>query len=559
MFNRLSYFETVTKSQCQMKINYNSSIIKALSLSVLIPGNLAMCTRDHAGNSQPPNILFCIADDASFHHFGMAGCQWVETPVFDRMASEGVFFNNCYTSNAKSAPSRASILTGRYSWQLKEGGNHITNFPSEFKVFTEALSDNDYMVSYTGKGWAPGNPGMVDGQPRLLTGKHYNKNRTTAPTASMSTEDYVANFIEFLDKDGSGGKPWFFWFGSREPHRAYEYGSGITLGGKSTDMIDEVPPFWPDTEEVRTDMLDYAFEIEYFDTQIGKMLDELEKRGMLDNTIIVVTSDNGMPFPRAKANNYEYSHHMPLAVMWKDGIYKPGRKINDLVNFVDLAPTFLDAAAIERERSGMHSSPGKSLLNIFKSRKVGKVDPERSYTLLGRERDDIGRPDNQGYPIRAIISGDFLYINNLKSHLMPAGNPETGYLDIDGSPTKTIILDMMRDGVDSSYYTLSMGLRPAEELYNLREDSFCVENLAGEEQYAATQKELRELLYSQLREQEDPRVVGGGDIFDRYPYSDPLFWNFYEKVMDGSIKEPWILTPWVSPTDYMTYKKEKDK
>lgn len=539
-----------------MKTNYTSSIVKTLSISAFIPGHLVMCAQDNAGDKQAPNILFCIADDASFHHFGMAGCQWVETPAFDRVASEGLFFNNCYTSNAKSAPSRASILTGRYSWQLEEGGNHITNFPAGFKVFTETLSDNGYRVAYTGKGWAPGNPGVVDGKRRLLTGKPYNRNRTEPPTKSISTEDYVDNFIDFLDEDGSAGRPWFFWFGSREPHRSYEYGSGITLGGRSTDMIDEVPPFWPDTEEVRTDMLDYAFEIEYFDTQIGKMLDELEKRGMLDNTIIVITSDNGMPFPRAKANNYEYSHHLPLAVMWKDGIHKPGRKINDLVNFVDLAPTFLDVAAVEWSLSGMHSTPGRSLVNIFESPREGNVDPERSYTLLGRERDDIGRPNNQGYPIRAVVSGDFLYIRNLKPHLMPAGNPETGYLDIDGSPTKSVILDMMRNGVDSSYYALSMGLRPAEELYNLREDPYCVENLAGEGRYAAKQEELRELLFSRLRDQEDPRVVGDGDVFDRYPYSDPSFWNFYEKVMDGTIREPWTLTPWVSPTDYETYKKE---
>lgn len=542
-----------------MRVNYKSSIIKTLTVSAFIPGHLLMHAGNDPENRQAPNILFCIADDASFHHFSMAGCTWVETPAFDRVASEGLFFNNCYTSNAKSAPSRASILTGRYSWQLKEGGNHITNFPAEFKVFTEALSDNGYIVGYTGKGWAPGNPGMVGGQRRLLTGKPYNKRNTNPPTASISKEDYAANFIDFLDGSEAGEKPWFFWFGAREPHRPYEYGSGIAVGGKRKEMIGEVPPFWPDAEEVRTDMLDYAFEIEYFDKQIGKMIGELERRGILDNTIIIITSDNGMPFPRAKANNYEYSHHLPLAVMWKNGINRPGRKINDLVNFVDFAPTILEVAGIPWRLSGMHPSPGKSLVNIFKSPLDGHVDPARTYTLLGRERDDIGRPGNQGYPIRAIISDDFLYIKNLKPHLMPAGNPETGYLDIDGSPTKTLILEMMRGGVDSSYYELSMGLRSAEELYNLREDPFCVENLAGEEEYAAKQKELRKLLFLQLREQKDPRVTGDGDVFDRYPYNNSSYWDFYENVINGTIKEPWKLTPWVNPTDYETYKKEEGK
>ena len=101
-------------------------MIKTLTVSAFIPGHLLMYAQKDTNNRQTPNILFCIADDASFHHFGAAGCTWVETPVFDKVASEGLFFNNCYTSNAKSAPSRASILTGRYSWQLKDGGNHIT-------------------------------------------------------------------------------------------------------------------------------------------------------------------------------------------------------------------------------------------------------------------------------------------------------------------------------------------------------------------------------------------------------------------------------------------------
>lgn len=94
----------------------------------------------------------------------------MNTPAFDRVASEGVVFDNCYTPNAKSAPSRAVLLTGRYSWQLEAGGNHITNFPSNYKVFTEVLGEQGYAVGFTGKGWSPGNPGEVDGKPRRLTG-----------------------------------------------------------------------------------------------------------------------------------------------------------------------------------------------------------------------------------------------------------------------------------------------------------------------------------------------------------------------------------------------------
>ena len=208
---------------------------------------------------QRPNILFCIADDASYRHFSAYGCTWVKTPGFDRVAREGILFTNAYTPNAKSAPSRACIITGRNSWQLEEAANHITNFPARFKSFVEALKEEGYFTGYTSKGWAPGNPGTVDGKLRELTGKAFNSRTTSPPTGAISRSDYAANFNDFLDQK-PGDSPWFFWYGSHEPHRRYQYGSGVALGGKKTDQIEKVPDFWPDNDTVRNDMLDYAFE-----------------------------------------------------------------------------------------------------------------------------------------------------------------------------------------------------------------------------------------------------------------------------------------------------------
>ncbi|MGN0188232.1 MAG: sulfatase-like hydrolase/transferase, partial [Candidatus Cryptobacteroides sp.] len=240
-----------------------------------------------------PNFLICVADDATFEHWGAMGCSWVSTPAFDSVASRGILYTNCYTPNAKSAPSRACLLTGRYSWQLGEAANHICNFPPEEKVFTEALEENGYLVGYTCKGWAPGNPGMKDGKPRLLTGRPYNsRTLDNRPTGGINKNDYSANFKDFLDDVPEGGQ-WCFWFGCKEPHRNYDYGSGVAKGGKSTDMIDKVPPFWPDCEQVRNDMLDYAYEIEHFDMHLGRMLSLLEERGLLDGTVVIVTADNG--------------------------------------------------------------------------------------------------------------------------------------------------------------------------------------------------------------------------------------------------------------------------
>ena len=105
------------------------------------------------------------------------------------------------------------------------------------------------------------------------------------PTSSIAAVDYSSNFEEFL-KTVPEGEPWCFWYGGHEPHRAYEYGSGVALGDKATGDIDQVPDFWPDTDITRNDMLDYAYEIEYFDKHLGEILEQLEREGILENTLV---------------------------------------------------------------------------------------------------------------------------------------------------------------------------------------------------------------------------------------------------------------------------------
>ena len=144
--------------------------------------------------------------------------------------------------------------------------------------------------------------------------------------------------------------PWCFWYGSTEPHRRYEYGTGVSVGGKSLDDIDQVPPFWPDNDTIRNDMLDYALEIEHFDNHLERMLTALEERGQLQNTLVIVTADNGMPFPRVKGQEYEMSNHLPLAIMWPKQIAEPGRTINEFVSFIDYAPDNHGSRRIELER-----------------------------------------------------------------------------------------------------------------------------------------------------------------------------------------------------------------
>ena len=491
-----------------------------------------------------PNILFAIADDISFPHMGAYGTSWVKTPNFDWVAEHGLLFQQAYTPNAKCSPSRAIILTGRNSWQLEEAANHVPFFPAKYKTFFEVLKEQGYFTGHVAKGYAPGNPGMVDGKPRELVGPAFNESKTTPPTKAIGAFDYADNFELFLQQR-EAKQPFCFWYGSFEPHRAYEYGTGVRLGGKSVEDLDSLFAFYPETDSVRNDVLDYAYEIEYFDQHLGKMLQLLRESGELANTLVIVTADNGMPFPRAKGQVYERSNHLPLAIMWGEKIEDPGRVIEEFVSFSDFAPTVLDVAGVDATKSGMQTLEGQSLTDLFTNTRSA---PKRNHMIIGKERHDIGRPNDVGYPVRGIVTKDYIYLMNFKSDRWPAGNPETGYLNCDGSPTKSAILHSRRYDGENFYWDLSFGKRPAEELYYIAEDKDCIKNLAGQEQLAEIQASLKTQLLDVLKAQQDPRVLGNGDVFDAYIYSDEPRRNFYDKYLNGEVTPK--QTGWVNPDDY---------
>ena len=523
-----------------MKINF-------LMTSGLVMATMAGCS-DQAKERELPNILFAISDDQSFPHASAYGCTWVNTPAFDRVAREGILFNNAFTPNTKCAPSRSVIITGRNSWQLEAAANHNPIYPQKFKSYPETMIENDYFVGYTGKGWAPGDPGTVDGRPRQLLGPAFNKHTTTPPASFMSQVDYAANFEAFLDSNEEG-KPFCFWYGCHEPHRAYEFMAGMSKGGKHPSDIEEVPGFWPDRDTIRHDMLDYAFEIEYFDQHLERMLQMLEERGLLENTVVVVTSDNGMPFPRIKGHALGVSNHVPLAMMWPKGIKKPGRVIDKFVSFKDFAPTFLELAGISQENSGMQPIQGSSMLPILKNKAKG-----RDYALIGKERTDVGRPDDVGYPVRGIIDEDYIYIRNFHPERWFAGNPEAGYPDSDASPTKTLMLNDFRSQGVNFYWEQNFGKRPEEELYSRKNDPYNLNNLAADPAYTAIKESMRSMMTEKLTAQQDPRILGNGDIFDSYPYAPERVRDYYNRLMSGEdVPAGWINKSDIEPQPVTYY------
>jgi N-sulfoglucosamine sulfohydrolase len=458
-------------------------------------------------NTRRPNILFAIADDWGYGHAGAYGCKWVNTPAFDRIAREGALFRNAFTSNPKCSPSRASILTGRNTWQLKEAVDHYSIFPNGFATYPAELERAGYVTGMTGKGWAPGNF-VATGFKHNPAGIEYQKITLKPPTTGISKIDYAGNFQSFLEQKPQQS-PFVFWLGSHEPHRPYEDGSGLRAGKKLADVT--LPPYYPDSKIIRSDFLDYALEVEWFDSHVARCLRLLERRGELDNTLVVFTSDNGEPFPRVKGQIYEAGFHLPLAIRWGKNM-QPGRVIDDFINFRDFAPTFLQAAGLEPAGT----MTGKSFLDVLQSKNAGVVDRSRNSMIIGKERHDIGRPHDWGYPVRAIRTAEFLYIRNYEPDRWPAGNPETGYTNVDDSPTKTLIISAFDE-----YFRLSFGKRPPEELYDIAKDPDCLHNLAADADFTERKRKLRERMEETLRGEGDPRMLGRADFFDTIEYFGP--------------------------------------
>ncbi|NJN05209.1 MAG: sulfatase-like hydrolase/transferase [Rhodobacteraceae bacterium] len=313
-------------------------------------------------------------------------------------------------------------------------------------------------------------------------------------------------------KERPAGRPFFYWFGSSNPHRGYKPDSGIAAGKKPSD-IDHVPAYWPDTDLVRRDMLDYAIEVEAFDTQVGSLVDALEASGEAKNTLVIVTSDHGMPFPRVKGHTFDDAHRIPFVARWPEGIATPGRHAADFISFIDLAPTFLALQGVDAERSGMSPITGSNFSDLLKNNPAR----DRSFVIIGRERNDVlcraGTPAGLGYPARGIREGNLLYIHNFEPDRWPCGDPDIGFKDTDASPTKKLIEDSVPA---DAFWQHAFGRRPAEQLFDVLKDPDCVKNLAGDPAFKSRAAALRDKLMAELKRQNDPRALGRGGVFDNY-------------------------------------------
>ena len=445
-----------------------------------------------AGDTEPkrrPNILVVIADDWS----------WPYASVLDEKAGaarEGVLFSHAFAAAPSCTTSRAAILTGQAIHRLGDGGNQSGRLPAEHRVYPDALEEAGYFVGYTGKGWGPGN----------LRASQRSRN----PAGPR-----FASFDEFLEKRPAGA-PFCFWYGSYNPHRPYERDSGLAAG--MDPATPRLAPFLPDDEVVRRDLLDHLVEVQRFDDELGRQLLLLERHGLLEDTLVVATSDQGMPFPRSKTTLYDSGVRIPLALMWK-GTVPGGRVVDDLVGQTDFAPTFLAAAGV----AAWPEMTGRSFWDVLQGDGAGRVDSSRDHVFVERERHGVCREGDKSYPVRGIRTDKYLYLRNLRPELLPAGDPRypTGigpFGDLDPGPTKDFLLGHRCDARFEDAYRRATAPRPAEELYDCSADPHQMNNLAAKSELAEVKEELRTGLDRWMESTGDPRALGETDLWDKAPF-----------------------------------------
>ena len=505
-----------------------------------------------------PNILFVFADDWGHYASIYAEVEGkgtvndvIRTPNFDRLAREGVLFKNAHVTAPSCTPCRSSLLSGQYFWRTGRGAIlQGAIWDPAIPTFPLLLGDAGYCLGKSLKVWSPGTP--VDapyGGQRFAFERAGNKANNFSEyvtgmvekgwrlkAAKQAIYKEVRTNFEALLASRKPGQPFCYWFGPVNTHRTWVKGSGKALWGIDPDLLKgKMPKFLPDVPEVREDFADYLGEAQAVDGYLGVFVKKLKEIGELDNTLVVVSGDHGAPgFPRGKCNLYEFGTRVSLAVRW--GGAKGGRVVDDFVNLMDLAPTFLEAGGVKPPAV----MTGRSFMDVLKSEKSGLVDPARTWVVTGRERHVAGAREGWlPYPHRAIRTKEFAYVLNFMPDRWPMGNPynldgpklptaesltwdtTVTFMDMDASPTKAWMVLNRDDSQWKWHYNLAFGRRPREELYDRKADPDEINNVAADPKYAKVREELNARLMAELHRTGDPRVAA--DVpFEKPPYAGPL-------------------------------------
>lgn len=426
-----------------------------------------------------PNIVLVLFEDMSAR-VGAFGDQLAKTPNFDRIAAEGVIYTNVYTTSGVCAPSRAALMTGRH--QMSDGTQHMRTHgylgasgggpqdyyavpPADVKAFPELLraagyhTSNNWKTDYQfgepftiwdasedGADWS----GRDDGQPFF----HMRTLLTTHESFVWPVDMEPGNQLEELVVARNQQV-----FAGRVP---------------MTDPADvTVPPYLPDVPEVRRDIATHYDNIAFTDAQLGALYAELEADGLLDNTILIVSTDHGDGLPRMKRSLYDSGLHVPTVIRYPDG-WGAGTVNEELISFVDLGPTILSWASIESPEW----MQGRDFAGTDR-------DTPRAYVFAAQDRMDTVMNWR-----RAVRDDRFKYIRNYRQ-----GDPYFSALPFrDAQPAMKALWAGREAGTLTPAAERLFSPLPEDQLYDTETDPHEVNNLAGDADFAGVQSRLESAL-----------------------------------------------------------------
>jgi len=426
-------------------MNFVKSIL--FSLLVLV---VFSCSKSTEEKAKQPNFIVFIADDVAWNDCGPYGNNNIKTPNINKLAEEGLVFDNAFLTTSSCSPSRCSILTGRYPHSTGAPELHQP-LPADQVLFAGELQKAGYFTAVAGK-------------------YHIGPERAEFDSIYGGSPSGCENWVRAL-KNRPADKPFFLWLAALDPHRAYQPNT-IPEPHKPENVI--VPPYLPDNDSTRKDLALYYDEISRLDSYLGKVMAELKKQGEDENTVVIYMSDNGRPFPRAKTRMYDSGIKTPFIVRWPANV-KQGRT-DALVSSIDIAPTFCELAGanISETFQGFSFAP---VLENFSMETRSYIVGEHNWH------------DYQSHE-RAIRNHNFLYLRNAFPELN-ASPPADAVRSI----TYQKMIELYEAGeLNENQLDCFIAPRPAEELYDVVNDPWQLTNLAGDEEYADTLKVMRKLL-----------------------------------------------------------------
>lgn len=441
--------------------------------------------------AQKPNFVVTIADDHGVYHSSVYGSPEFQTPNLQKLASSGMRFDNAYVASPACAPSRAALFTGRMPYSNGIVGNHELKLKYGVESLLPALLEQGYEIVFHGK---------VGHSGRKHHGAYVPKDVKVLGGGGLQQTMTLDQVEQFLSTRPDDAGPLALFLGWTDTHTAWPAKEAARI--KPDDVV--IPAKIFDTPEARVEMTRYVEGAEQIDRRIGETEQLIAKYLDPSNTLVMYTSDHGMPWPFAKWSLYETGIRTPLIVSWPSRI-KAGSTTDALVSWIDVIPTLIDLAG----GTASEKIDGRSFANVL----LGKASQHRDVIFATHKGDN----EKNVYPIRSVRKGNWKYIRNLHPEFAYTTHTDVWAMEsprIDGHWAHAghhwqSYLDAAKTNADAAKFLRNYHSSPAEELYQIQQDPFEEHNLADMPQHARKLAELRAMVSKRMTEVGDDEALSG--------------------------------------------------